>query len=58
MPEPPTNRKEELLDEMIEAGKMLHAKTAREAAEIAMGRELADAEWTEFGPAWEARWYE
>jgi hypothetical protein len=56
MPQPPTNEREELLDKMIAAGKFLRAKTAREAAEMAKGRPLTDAEWATHGPAWEARW--
>ena len=56
MPPPPKNEREKLLDEMIAAAKLLHAKTAREAAEIAKGRRLNDAEWSRYGPAWEERW--
>jgi hypothetical protein len=56
-PEEPSDRKEELLDQMIETANMLHAKSAREAADMVAGRELTDSEWSEVAPLWEARWY-
>jgi hypothetical protein len=40
----------------IQAAKVLGAKSAREAAEITMGRELSDPEWNEYKEPWERNW--
>jgi ribosomal protein L17 len=55
---PPKDEREELLDKMIAIGKKFHSKSAREAAEMMKSRALTDAEWSKFGPEWEARWDE
>lgn len=55
---PAKDRREELLDQYIAVAKQLHAKTAREAAEMATGRALSDDEWANLRTPWEARWAE
>ncbi|MFC2254805.1 hypothetical protein ACETRX_34705 [Labrys portucalensis] len=41
---------------LIEAGRRLGAKSAREAAEMASGRALSDVEWERLRPGWERNW--
>ena len=40
----------------IEVAKLLGAKSARDAAEITMGRELSDIEWDKYKEPWERNW--
>lgn len=54
--QPPKDRGQELLDELVASAKMLGAKTPREAAQMAMGRHLPDSEWKDVRAAWEERW--
>lgn len=51
------DEREALLDTMIEQGKYLGAKSAREAAEMVMGRPLSDEEWGKHADDWNRRWY-
>ena len=37
-------------------GKRFQAESARDAAEMVLGRPPTDAEWAKIGPAWESRW--
>lgn len=40
----------------IQAAKILGAQSAREAAEITMGREFSDSEWDKFKEPWNRNW--
>ena len=51
------DHRDELVDQMIQAAKMIGAKTPREASEITMGRPLTDEEWGGVGESWNRRWY-
>lgn len=42
--------------QLIEAGRLLGAKTPREAAEMAVGRELTDEEWERHKEGWQRNW--
>jgi len=42
----------------IGVSKLLGAESAREAAEITVGRELSDEEWVEYKEVWERNWAE
>jgi hypothetical protein len=54
---PPANRGERVVDEIIASSKKLGAKSAREAAEMTMGRALTEKEWGSLSKTWQRRWY-
>lgn len=53
----PQTEADVVIDTAFEAGKALRAKTARECAEMVMGRPLTDEEWGKVADKWTARWY-
>jgi len=48
----------ETLKAAIEAAKLLGARSAREAAQRTLRREVTDREWAEAGARWEKAWLE
>jgi len=51
-------RDHETLKATIEAAKMLGARSAREAAQITLRRDITDEEWSAAGHRWEKAWRE
>jgi len=52
----PFNEQDIVAQKAIAAAKAIGAKTAKEAAEITMGRELTENEWSKYKEAWERNW--
>lgn len=50
------SEKDQIAQLSIHAAKTVGAKTAREAAEITMGRQLSDIEWEKYKETWERNW--
>jgi hypothetical protein len=46
-----------VVDDIIKSSKKLGAKSAREAAEMTMGRPLTEEEWGRYSKTWQRRWY-
>ncbi len=47
-----------LVRKAVVAAKLFGANTAREAAEMALRRQLSDEEWAKVREAWERTWYD
>jgi hypothetical protein len=47
---------ERVVEQAIEEARILGASTAREAAELTLGRRLKGAEWSHFADMWQPIW--
>ena len=47
-----------IVESILIAAEMLHAKSAREVAEMLWGREISNKEWDQIGDHWDRVWTE
>ena len=52
----PREKQDVVLQKYVAMGRLLGAKSAREAAEMAVGRPMTEKEWMQFQEPWDRNW--